>query len=358
MTAFFGRTSFIMFKNSYLSLSMEEYTDINCKYHQERERLFMLRIFKNGKDFFQFQHKYFYEYFIIHHAIFNLINNNNNNNDQFSLLLDDRKKFFGINNFYQNHETQLRRCLYNLFLNDEQVREFFIKIIKTSFVRLETEDIIIVDDPIWFIDRIILLLPLIRTLKYRKFQINGIDELEEYVNNRFIELNNEALIDSKGADRFGKIFILDMTKGIFKTEVIEYFGKIDEVRILIKNMNEFYKCLCINNINKIKLLVDTHLSDLPELVEKIVNENIKWQRFSFLNTIKFYDIDGVLNIIRNKNLDKNKIVMNELIFIEQLHYIETYYSGFNNIDTNSLIEKFSDIFVQYHVLIENCLNEL
>jgi hypothetical protein len=103
---------------------------------------------------------------------------------------------------------------------------------------LDAKSITISDNPTLDIDSIILLLPFMKSLLYRNFKINNDLELEEYVDERFLEINKEALLDSSGAERFGRLTVLDTTVGKIKLSELEYYAKADEIRVSIEKPSD------------------------------------------------------------------------------------------------------------------------
>ena len=348
MVSVHGKIAYTMYKNRLSFLLSDEYNSIPCKYQTPKERLLIVREFGEPQDRFRFQHKFFYEYFLVHHAF----------NDELEMSLKDRRQLLGLYSDtaerYASINVSFAKNLYACFLEQEkwEAVKQNVKLIsfndaqKQALKLLEAESITISDDPIWNIDCIILLLPFVQSLSYRNFKINNINGLIDYVDDRFLEINNEALNDSSGAERFGRLTVLDTTAGKIKLSELEHYTEVNEIRVTIEETSDLDNLTNLMNkksINKCGLLLKRFKYVLlPELVTKIVNENLKQPRFSLCNTISMELASKALNTMKIDNsgllfaFDK-KAATNDFLFIEGLYFIESYYSDFINGDTNAVL---------------------
>jgi TPR repeat protein len=343
MMSVFRKTAFMMYnKDNSFYLSYEEYNTIQCKYQAEKERIFMVRLSKDGQDYFRFQHNLFNDYFLVYHFINDVIVNND------EISLDDRRKFLGLND--NDEKYKFRRRLYTYFLTEEQKYKeaveknvklfsmdntpFSDKSSKTNNL-IEATSITITDDPSWNIDRIILLLPLMRSLYYRKFQIRGSENLRNYAIARSLELNKEALSDTSGALRFGKLVVLDATEGKIKIKEIENFEEIEKIYIIIDNINDFMELINTKIAKTIRLHVKIKSANLPKLVQMSINANLKEPRVFFENTITGIQIRETVNGMNN--------ITEKILFLEQLNFIEINYSDSMNSDAIEIQDIFEGL---------------
>jgi TPR repeat protein len=352
MMSVFSKTAFVMYKENRLSLPYEEYNKLPCKYQIEKERLLMIRDSRANQDYFRFQHKLFYEYFLVYFILDDVANINN----EILLSVEERRKLLGFRQSI-NDEINFRKRLYAHILAKEGY-EIIVKSIKSFSSNnitysieqtnvnklLEAESITVTDNPIWNINRIILLLPLIQSLHYRNFQIHGHENLKDYVDDKFIEINKEVLPDTKGGKKFGKLAVLDTTVGKIGIGEFNNFDEIDEIRVLIENINDFNELMNIKIVKKIGLLVKVETTVLPILVQMVTDINLREEIFYFCNTIKLDQINEAINSIPTEN--NTKVLNNKLIFLEQLFFVETYHSNFMNEDTLLIRYEFVKLFKQ------------
>jgi TPR repeat protein len=378
MMSALGKTAYDMYKLDDLALSCEEYEkNVPDEYKAQKERLFVVRESikdensEEIQDCFRFQHKLFYEYFLTYFMVDYATFTNN----EVIFSLGECKKLLGFKDideqFANNEEMDLRKRLYHYFLSkkwflsenwfkviEKNIESFSINNVKypvklSEIAIIKAEAIEIVDEPTENIDRIIFLLPLIKSLRYRKFKMNDYNNLEEYVDNRYLELSSEALLDPSGASRFGKLNVLDITDGKVEIEglknFLDNFDEVDEIRISIENIDDLNTLINAKLTKKFRLLVKVKSTDIPELTQMIVDANLKNERFCFCNTIKLEQIDTKTDI---------KSIKDKLIFLEQLYFIETHYSGFNNDDTKAIQGTFYNLFKQNSESLDKFLYDL
>jgi hypothetical protein len=268
MMSALGKAAHDMNKINGLALSCEEYEkNIPDEYKTQKERLFVVREYikdeksEEVQDCFRFQHKLFYEYFLTYFMVDYATSTNN----EVIFSLEEYRDLLGFKNIDKqpanSEEVDLRKRLYSYFLSkkwflsenwfeiiEKNMKSFSINGIKypvklsevDKFIKAENVEII--DEPMENIDHIIFLLPLVQSFRYRRFQINSYNNLEEYVDNRYLEVNSEALLDPSGASRFGKLSVLDITEGEIAIDelkkFLDNFDEVDEIRIPIKNIKD------------------------------------------------------------------------------------------------------------------------
>ena len=390
MMSFLGKIAFKMYnkEDGRLLLPSEEYRNILCKYPTQKERLFII-----GESNFHFQHKLFYEYFIVYHLINDVIFN-----EKPEISLVKRREFFK----QSNADKEFSQRLYAYILAEKYYEEiinnikYFWSDNKSSVIVSKSPDVIkrlleaksikIVDNPIWNIDRIILLFPSTESLQYRNFKIDdyrGRDssqatkllydkfktgvlpatklqnygDIEGYVDGRKLILNKEALLDASGANKFGELSVLDTTVDKIDVnelkELLKKFDSVDKINIRIEKKNDLESFVNAKIAKEIGLLVKVPPEELPELVKDVINRNLEKQEIYFCDVIKKEQIVAVL--------DNIKILEEKVIFLEQLYFIETYYSEFKNDDTTTIQKIFNDLFQKkpetLDKFIENWLQE-
>jgi len=366
MMSFLGIISFSMYKENNLTISYEEFEKINCKYNTEKERLLLVRLTKDGQDHFRFQHKLFYEYFLTYYIIFNTISTKER---VFDSLNDDRN-FLGFNNSNKLPDIIFRKRIYSYFLSDKyyniinsNIKSFSKDGIiysnnSTDMSKLLEADIIEIKDiPLWNIDQIIVLLPLIKSLSYNKFKLNDYEDLVSYVDDKEIILNQDAFFETTGAESFGKLKLLDTTEGIIEIDKLRNFDDIYKIAFLINKMNDFDK-IDKTLASKYRLLINVEPKVLPELIQKIVNENCNNVIYSFQNTIKKHQINETFNENYYENEKSIENIIYKMMFLEQLYFVETYCSRFVNEDTEDIQSLFYELYINNHELVDKIMNDI
>jgi len=334
MMTVLGTAAFDMYKKKFLFLLVDEYSAISCKYKMQKERLLIVREAGNPLDRFSFQHKLFYEYFLIYHIVKN----------EMAMSFTDRQKLlracYDVNERSMSFNPSFAKSLYAYILYKERPETIEDNIMsfkldkRKSYIQLYklfgAESITIMDEPTLDIDRIIFLLPFASSFFYRNFQLNNTEEITRYLDERFLEIDETALLDCSGAERFGKLAVLDTTIGKINVNELERFSEIDEIRIAIENPCELDNLINADICSNIKLLVRTEAVFLPELVKKIIEANLTQPKFSFFNTIK---METLVNVVISFRPENSETSFDVLLFLEGVYFIELYYSSFINDDT-------------------------
>jgi len=363
MMSVLSKTAFIMFKNGDLSLPKKIYkSQVPCKYETQKERLLMVREIKDNQDNFRFQHRLFYDYFLLYYIAHN----------EMDLKLGERRKI--LESHAVDADSINSRRMYATFLASAKLYERITKNVKSfaasryikdqkpvelsEIYNVSMANIAIVDDPEWNIDRIIRLLPSIQSLRYRQFQINTCEDLGDYVDDRDLTLNKEAVLDSSGADRFGKLISLDTTAGTIKIRDLGHFDVSEEIWIGISSTSDFNELINTKNNVKIRLNLEKVLPTVfPELLPLIINENFKSERFFLCHGIDKLQINEILAKI-DDGAENSEGLRNKIIFLVQLHYFETHYSEFSKEATSRIQERLDRLFLQNPEATDKLMDDL
>jgi len=116
MKSVLGQIAFAMYKNKSQFLFSDVYNTIQCKYQTQKDRLLIVRETGESESFdrFSFQHKLFYEYFLVYY----IVSNEN------ITSLSERRELLGFYNDPNEQSMSLNptfaKKLYNYFLHKER----------------------------------------------------------------------------------------------------------------------------------------------------------------------------------------------------------------------------------------------